>query len=197
VTPSDAPEGADPAKVGRWALWPMGDGRPLYHAEKLARNPDAPVIVVAGEKKADALQAVMGKAAVVVSWAGGDHGRHHVDYTPLVDRDVTMWPDADPSGIKAALGEEDWKGGIRAGACALIERAGAASVSVVIPPEGLPKGWDCGDLVKEGGGPEAIRDFLDRHTETYQPARHRPVEKALEQPARPRGVDEQDIPLSL
>ena len=197
VIPSDAPEGADPAKVGRWALWPMGDGRPLYHAEKLARNPDAPVIVVAGEKKADALQAVMGEAAVVVSWAGGDHGRHHVDYTPLADRDVTVWPDADLSGIKAALGEEDRKGVIRAGACTLIERAGAASVSVVIPPEGLPKGWDCGDLVKEGGGLEAVRDFLDRHTEAYQPARHRPVEKALEQPVRPRGADEQDIPLSL
>ena len=50
--------------------------------------------------------------------------------------------------------------------------------------------------MKEGGGLKAVRDFLDRHTEVYQPERHRPVEKALEQPVRLRGADAQDISLS-
>ena len=55
----------------------------------------------------------------------------------------------------------------------------------MIPPEGLPKGWDCGDLVKEGRGLRAVRDFLDRHTEAYQPERHRPVERAPERSIPP------------
>jgi hypothetical protein len=197
VVPADAPDGADPVRIGRWALWSMGETRPLYHAEKLARDTQAPVIVMAGEKKADALQGVLGDAAVVVSWAGGDHGRHYVDFTPLADRAVTVWPDADPSGIGAALGEQDRRGDIRAGACDMIRKAGAASVSVVISPDGLPKGWDCGDLVKAGADLGAVHDFLDRHTEAYDPARHRPVGREMERAESMAGVGEADASLSL
>jgi hypothetical protein len=47
----------------------------------------------------------------------------------------------------------------------------------VIPPEGTPKGWDCGNLVERGGGLDAVYDFLDLHTEKFDPAIHKPLEK--------------------
>lgn len=169
--PSQLPKGADPVKEGRWAIAPMADPRPLYHAERLAMNPDVPVIVVGGEKKADALQKVIKDDAVVVSWPGGDHGRHHVDFSTLEGRDVIVWPDADQSGIAAALGKEDRTGSMREGVCSMVERAGAKSVRMVIPPDNVVKGWDCGDLVKGGADKEAVRVFLNARVASVDKAR--------------------------
>lgn len=160
VVPANAPANADPAKVGRWALHPMPDPRPLYHEEMLKLYPNARVIVVAGEKKADALQKVLGKDAVVVSWAGGDNARQLVNFKPLAGRKVLVWPDADESGIAAAIGKSDGRGAFREGAATLIKNAGAAQIQVVKPPENVEKGWDCGDLVKSGANKAAILAFL-------------------------------------
>lgn len=160
VVPADAAKDADPVKVGRWALHPMPDPRPLYHAEMLAKHPDVPVIVVTGEKKADALQAVMGDDAVVVSWAGGDNARQFVDFKPLTDRDVIVWPDADQSGIDAALGKMDKGGSIREGAAKMVDDVGATKVRVLMPPDESPKGWDCGDFVKEGASKTDVQKLI-------------------------------------
>lgn len=159
AVPSDAPRGADPLAVGRWSLTAMGGQRPLYRAEALARNPSADVVVVMGEKKADVLQAALGPGAVVVSWAGGDNARHLADFGPLRGRRVVVWPDNDPGGLAAAVGGADGAGRTRKGAGELALEAGAAGVRVVIPPPGLPKGWDAGDLVK-AAGPGAAAQFV-------------------------------------
>ncbi|UEM08137.1 relaxase domain-containing protein (plasmid) [Skermanella rosea] len=160
AVPAGVAVGIDPAKAGRWALVPMNDPRPLYHGEALAKAPDAPVIVVMGEKKADALQAVLGHHAVVVSWAGGDHGRGHVDFSALKGRDVTIWPDADASGKAAAVGEVDQQGRLKRGSADLIQAAGASSVRVIVPPEGVWKGWDAGDLITSGAGRQQVQAFI-------------------------------------
>lgn len=180
IVPFDTPKDADMVKAGRWGLWSMGEPRSLYHAEKLAQLPDAPVIVVTGEKKADALQKTMGEAAVVVSWAGGDSARDTVDFTPLAARDVTVWPDADLPGLMSAFGAVAQNGDLAVGSCELIGKAGAAKVSVVIPPKDAPKGWDCGNFVEQGGGLEAVYDFLEMHVEGYDKDRHRALEKQRE-----------------
>jgi hypothetical protein len=163
AVPATMAVGIDPAKAareGRWALVTMADPRPLYHSEALAISPDAPVIVVMGEKKADALQAVLGHHAVVVSWPGGDHGRGSVDFSALKGRDVVVWPDADLSGKAAAVGEIGPDGRLKRGSADLIEAAGAASVRVIVPPDTVEKGWDAGDLIKSGADRQRVETFI-------------------------------------
>lgn len=63
-----------------------------------------------------------------------------MDFTPLAGRRVVYWPDADAPGAKAALL-----------ACSMLEQAGAAPVSVAVPPEDVPHGWDAADAVGPDG----------------------------------------------
>ena len=167
-----AEKDADPLAAGRWCLISMDGPRPLYHAEALARHPDRPVLVVMGEKKADALQKVLGDGAVVVSWAGGDNGRSLADWSVLKGRDVTIWPDADRSGKAAAVGEKDRDGRPKPGVCHYVEMAGVASVKVMVPPSRAPKGWDAGDMIAAGADRQQIETFMaERAVEPQRAAR--------------------------
>lgn len=160
AVPSSAPAGSDPLKVGRWALVTMGNTRPLYRGEELAKHADKTVIVVMGEKKADALQKVLGDGAVVVSWAGGDNGRFYTDFSALKGRNVIIWPDADAGGKAAAVGEISARGDVKKGVAEFAGEAGATGVKVIVPPKDVSKGWDAGDLIKSGAGSKQVREFI-------------------------------------
>lgn len=111
------------------------NGRPLYGLHKLqdSSNMGKAVIVVEGEKTADALQSVL-PTVVVVSWMGGATNVHHTDWSPLVgwDGEVFGWPDNDGQGwcamygVAYALGLE-------------------GKMRMFGAPEGAPKKWDFAD----------------------------------------------------
>lgn len=84
-------------KAWQHKAWPTP--RPLYGLHWLATNPSLPVVVVEGEKAADALQRMLGDGYCVVSWPGGANADKHADWKPLADRLVVLWPDADDPGI--------------------------------------------------------------------------------------------------
>ena len=65
-----------------WSRFPFPKPRPLYGLDKIGTG--GQVIVVEGEKCADALRIATGR--IVVSWAGGTHGVAHTDWTPLDNR---------------------------------------------------------------------------------------------------------------
>lgn len=72
----------------------------LYRAEKL--NADSrPVIVVEGEKAAEAASLIFTKADVV-TWVGGAGNPQGGDWSLIKGREVTIWPDNDDAGRKAA-----------------------------------------------------------------------------------------------
>ena len=129
------------------------------------------VIVVMGEKKADALQKVLGSSAVVVSWAGGDNGRSYTDFSALKGCNVIIWPDADPGGKAAAVGETDKRGERKPGAAEYILNAGAAGVKVIVPPSDVEKGWDAADLIRSVSDRQAVKDFILRTSTDVASAR--------------------------
>jgi putative DNA primase/helicase len=94
------------AKTGetRWKFKSFAKPRPLYHLDVLAANPDAGVILVEGEKTADAAQRMLGDSVVVTTWPGGSKAVTQTDWTPLEGRRVIIWPDNDQPGRDAA----DW-----------------------------------------------------------------------------------------
>lgn len=83
-----------------WASVKFPEPRPLQGLDELARRPQAPVLVVSGEKCREAGAKLL-PGFVVVTWIGGDQNVNKADWSPLRGRTGTFWPDADPSGVKA------------------------------------------------------------------------------------------------
>lgn len=78
-----------------WVKKQFPEPRMLYGLEHVGANPDLRVIIVEGEKAADALRQFCGKNYIVVTWPGGANAWNKVDWSPLRDRKVLIWPDRD------------------------------------------------------------------------------------------------------
>lgn len=117
--------------VWRWAAPPVP--RPLYGLDRLAVAPAAPVLVVEGEKTADAAAGLF-PSLVVVTWSGGSKAVAKADWGPLAGRTVAILADADAPGREAAQA-------VHKAALA----AGAAGAAIVQLPASLPAAWDCAD----------------------------------------------------
>lgn len=130
-----------PGKPLRWRPKAEPGLRPLYGLDRLAARPVAPVLLVEGEKAADAAAARF-PDLVAMTWPGGAKGIGKADFRPLQGRQVVAWPDADAAGHKAAHD---------AAQAALA--AGAARAAVVEIPADLPPAWDLADAWPPGLDP--------------------------------------------
>lgn len=127
----------------QWAWKALPKPRPLYNLPSLAAAPsDAPVLLVEGEKTADAAQVLFPHCAAL-TWSGGANAVGKADWSPLAGRTVTIWPDNDEPGFKAAL------------EIAALLKSIAASVHIVLPSASLPEKWDVADPAPEGFNPHA------------------------------------------
>jgi uncharacterized protein (DUF927 family) len=91
-------------EVGKY-LWDwlgLDDARPLYNLYELAQRPDAPVLIVEGEKAADAAKRLCPEF-VAVTTMNGAKSPEKSDLTPLHGRSVLIWPDYDEAGRSYAL----------------------------------------------------------------------------------------------
>ena len=114
--------------------------RPLYNLHLIVANPNATVLLVEGEKTADAAQAQLDPTKTVVTcWPGGSMAIAHIDWTPLHGRKVIFWPDNDVQGLSAMLH-------IR------YLNQDTLALSKILPLDTtLPKGWDCADREWQAG----------------------------------------------
>ena len=132
-------------KGASWRWQAMPAPRPLYRLPRLAEaSAGSQVVVVEGEKCADALAGVMGDRPLVTTWAGGSNAVAKTDWSPLAGHHVIIWPDADAPGHKAA-----------AAIAALARTAGAASVRTLDVSD-RPDKWDAADAVAGGMDRAAI-----------------------------------------
>ena len=73
---------------------------PLYKLDEIVADPNKIVAVCEGEKAADAAQEILGTTYITTCWPGGSNAVKKADLSPLFDRDVLLWPDADEPGYK-------------------------------------------------------------------------------------------------
>ena len=83
-----------------WVLRAMPDSRPLYGLPALLESDDKPVVVVEGEKCADAAARVF-PGRTVTTWAGGAKAWHETDWQSIAGREVLLISDADDTGREA------------------------------------------------------------------------------------------------
>jgi putative DNA primase/helicase len=108
--------------------------RPLYNLVQLsAARVNAPVLIVEGEKTADAA-AKLFPSAIAITWPSGCKAFTKADWSPIKGRRCTLWPDADAVGRDAM-----------AKLAIHLLKAGAAQVRIIQPPPDAPEGWDLAD----------------------------------------------------
>ncbi len=115
-----------------WRWQGFDKPRPLYNLDQLAKRPDATVMVVEGEKTADAA-AVLFPHVVVTTWQGGAKAIAAADWTPLSGRTVVLWPDNDNPGLQAMWDIAD------------ILAPTAKLLKWIPNPAEAPKHWDLAD----------------------------------------------------
>ncbi|MDR2573570.1 MAG: DUF6371 domain-containing protein [Desulfovibrio sp.] len=146
----------------QWAWKVLPEPRPLYGLPKLAAMPDASVLLVEGEKTADAAQAYFPHHAAL-TWSGGSNAVGKADFSPLQGRNVIIWPDNDEPGFAAAL------------ELARILDGTAQSIAIIQPPDTLPDGWDLADQTEPGFLPQVhIRTAMSEKDFTQKAAKRYP-----------------------
>lgn len=148
----DAAPGTKPPKQFRpfnlaTGSWKSPDPRPLYRLDELTQRPDEPVVIVEGEKCADAV-AELGWLATSVM--GGAQAVGKADLTPLAGRTVYLWRDNDHAG-------ETWLEKLRE----LLPAAGVRAVFVVPIPDGSPTSWDAADAVADGWDAARVHELIE------------------------------------
>jgi len=90
-------------KKTQWCWRGLDTPRLLYNLHELTLRPTAVVLLVEGEKTADAAKLLFPKY-VVTTWIGGADGVKNADWTPLHSRKIFLWADNDVPGIHAMFG---------------------------------------------------------------------------------------------
>ena len=113
--------------------------RPIYNVKELYDRPDCPVLLVEGEKTADAGKYFFPEM-VCVTWLGGSGKAKNAEFYHLEGRTVYFIPDNDESGYKAAD--------------VIIDRLLKLNIElhfVDIKQLGVPENWDIADLYDDYG----------------------------------------------
>jgi hypothetical protein len=127
----------------------MPDPRPLYRLPQISTA--STVVLVEGEKCADALEKVGVEATTVMG--GANTHLEKTDFTPLAGKTVLLWPDNDGLGKteKVSFVGQRYMERLKVHLEALGCRVGIVDV-----PAGKPAKWDAADAVAEGEDVTAI-----------------------------------------
>lgn len=170
----------------RWMSFP--EPRPLYRLDALAAHPKASVLLVEGEKCADAAaMEIECDELVIVSWPGGGKADGKVDWFPLYGRKVILWPDCDSQREK--MSKEEKEAGVdpaskpylpkdrQPGFSTMLrigERLsenGCKIWDVQIDEPGLkPDGWDVADAIADGLRADDLREYIRAKSVLRAPA---------------------------
>jgi len=136
-------------KTGRctWKWQAFNAPRPLYRGELLNKMPGADVVIVEGEKAADALASKL-PDHVVLSWAGGCKAINQSDWAVLEGRNVSIWADNDAPGRESAKQLQDITQG-----------------NLIDAPSDKAEGWDAADAVAEGWTTEGLKELIANNVE--------------------------------
>lgn len=142
--------------------------RPLYGLEKLSAYPDADVIIVEGEKAADAGQQIFGTHALVLTWMGGVETADRANVRALDGRRVILWPDfdsqRDDEGNLKPLHEQP---GMRAMMAIATSLKGVARETHMVRyvVNGLYEhGWDLADALADGWDLQRAMQYMGENT---------------------------------
>lgn len=145
--------GKDETGYPCWQLKAPPEPRPAYGLDRLAENPEAPVLFTEGEKAADAAQRLF-PAFVAVTTMNGAKSPEKTDFRPFSGRKVYIAPDNDEAGTGYAKALTE-----------LLTKSGAQMVALMDlgllakPGQELAKGYDLADALEDGWTAQKLADL--------------------------------------
>lgn len=139
----------------RWKGITKNDGvrRPLYGLnlimESIAKKGEEWVLVVEGEKTADAAQMLFSEL-IPVTWSGGTKSVDNTDWSPLNGRNVIVFCDKDEPGHSANIDIYN----------KLVLMDPTRTVRIVCAPASKPESWDLGDVDLKTANIESLKNYL-------------------------------------
>ena len=152
----------------RWSWGAPPEPRPLFGLEKLAlADAGAHILIVEGEKCAVAGEGSFPDFVTLTS-QGGAKAPQKSDWTPLLGRKVTIWPDADKPGEEYAISVGST---LVALGCevALVDAEKLASIQPDGGTRKPPEGWDLVDAIAEWESSAALLAAVSEHTSPFKP----------------------------
>ncbi|MDF2529558.1 MAG: hypothetical protein K0Q57_438 [Gammaproteobacteria bacterium] len=134
-----------------WRVQGFIEPRLLYGINKLKPHHTV-VLIVEGEKAADAAQSLLDELDIpVLTWPNGAQSAKKADWSSIKGFDVLIWPDADEPGLVAA----------NEIAALLLPYN---KVQLINPPANVSKGWDLADAKAEGWTLQQIQECLQQRS---------------------------------
>ncbi len=131
-------------KTGEWKR-PKGL-IPCYNTDTIHQSEDDPIILVEGEKAAEALS---GLGYLTTTSIGGAKAAAKTDWSILSGKDIIIWPDNDVAGDQYAQQ-----------VCSHLKAIQSASVCIVQPPLEWLEKYDAADAVDQGMSPKQIEEII-------------------------------------
>lgn len=139
-------------KSHAWRPKALQDKYPLYNRPLFDQRPNDPVLLVEGQKSADAAHKMIGDRYICTAWYGGTKAIEKTDLAPLAGREVFFWFDADPAGRAVIAKLKDI----------------GVFVKLVRPVRGVKQGWDIADAIDEGWSAERLIEHIEGSEEPAQ-----------------------------
>ena len=154
-----------------WVLedFPGGELTPLLNLPHIKAHSDKPVVMVEGEKAAEAAGVIFGDAAVVTTNSNGNSAWRKTDLGPVAGRKVLLWPDNDDAG---KTWQKDLGVALLALGCEVSVVDVEALIAIDSDARGVthdPKGWDAGDAVVEWTDLFKLLEVVRRCTGPFEP----------------------------
>ena len=163
----------------RWQAKAWEEPRPLYvPAGLLSADCLLPVVIVEGEKCAEAGHQLLGHEFDFVSWPGGCQAWARARWGWIMGRTVILWPDCDAQRERLSKAErdagvdpltkpvrpEEKQPGVQAmvqlGTHLQASEGCSVSICKIPAPGSVAEGWDIADAIAEGWDAARVRDFL-------------------------------------
>lgn len=161
----------------RWKAWDVP--RPLYvPAARLSANGLLPIVVVEGEKCAEAGFKLLGHEFDFISWPGGCKTWALAAWAWITGRTVYLWPDCDAK--RKGLSKAEREAGIDPATKLLLPEALQPGMAAMVgigsmlmakldcqvfmcpipAPGAVGDGWDIADAIAQGWDADQVRDFI-------------------------------------
>ncbi|MCK5450225.1 MAG: hypothetical protein KAI70_00515 [Candidatus Omnitrophica bacterium] len=177
-----------------WRFKSWSTPRPIYKLDRLVANKTAQVLVVEGEKCADAATMLFENHSniVPIAWIGGGKGVNNIKWLPLKNRKVIFWPDADSQKYENShknAGEErafvDQPGPMAMIKIYNMVVRGVKGARIIVPPPPYRDGWDIADAIESGWDAEKVLDFIKNNIVDFDSLSQKPRKIAVNSVQQP------------
>lgn len=136
-----------------WTWKAMPEPRPLYGLSNILSSKEKKILIVEGEKTCEAAKRLLKDNYIATTWQGGCNALNKSDWKPLENRDILIWPDADPPGINAS--EK---------LARLLKTVKPKSIKIINPPKDKAPGWDLADAENEKWNRNDIIRYMESNS---------------------------------